>query len=350
MKTKFFTLLTAGFTACMFAACSSDSNSGLPAAPEDPAVPESSSTEAPVDNPENLSSSVETPAESSSSVEGEVPVESSSSVVAQDPVVLEPVKNKIENTIPNSVSTPVEDFANYTYYGAELTGLDQFKYGRFEARMKVVSIPGSVSSMFLYYDNSHLLEDEPWNEIDIEILGKNKGQWQSNLITRLPDGDDGKKNNKKTSEFVTGFGFDATEDFHLYAMIWTPEYISWEIDSVEVRRDVIGMPKGQVEFMDQEQSLRFNLWAAKSTAWVGEFTGAELAAGPQEQVIDYVRVYKYDTATKTFTLDWQDDFDGDDLSAHWDKGTWDMEYVKYRREQVVVGDGVCKLLLSREAK
>ena len=214
--------------------------------------------------------------------------ESSASVEPESSAeALQEFRKEIENTIPNNVATEVEDYDNYAYYGAELTGRDQFTYGRFEARMKMVSISGSVSSMFLYYDPSYLLGDEPWNEIDIEVLGTNPGSWQSNLITRLPN-EETKKNPKITSEYKTGFGFNSTEDFHLFALVWTPEYISWEIDSVEIRRDVIGMAKGQVEFMTQEQSLRFNLWASKSASWTGKFTGAELADDDVQMLVDCI--------------------------------------------------------------
>ena len=228
MKTKFILPIIA---IGLFAACSDDSSSDNPTEPgTDPTVESSTSEETP----------------------------------SSDSTPLEPFRKEVENTIPNNTATEVEDFADYKYYGAELTGKDQFTYGRFEARMKMVSISGSVSSMFLYYDPSYLLGSEPWNEIDIEVLGTNPGMWQSNLITRLPDED--KKNPKITSEYKTGFGFNSTEDFHLFAFVWTPEYISWEIDSVEIRRDVIGMDKGQVEFMTLQQSLRFNLWASKAPA------------------------------------------------------------------------------------
>jgi len=272
------------------------------------------------------------------------------SSASNDP--LQEYRKEVENTIPNNVATDVDDYDNYNYFGAELTGRDHFTYGRFEARMKMVSISGSVSSMFLYYDPSYKLGDEPWNEIDIEVLGTNPGMWQSNLITRYPDDPEaGKKNSKITSEYKTGFGFNSTEDFHLFAFVWTPEYISWEIDSVEIRRDVAGMAQGQVEFMTKEQSLRFNLWASKSAGWTGKFTGAELKDGPVAQEIDYVRVYSYDTATKTFTEAWTDNFDGDALdSKRWSAGNWEMEMVKLSQDNVVVEKGVCKLLLTRVAK
>lgn len=398
MKSKFLLpLLTASVMLCSFSACSDDSSDPVtppsigndpenplpgdtstivPPNPDVPGVGDSSTVVPPVpsdtstivppnpDVPGVGDSSIVTPPASgdSSTV---VPPDPTPTPTPDTPVIvppegMEPIAVKIENTFPKNESVGDRD-PNATFYGAELTGVDQFTYGRFEARMKMVSIPGSVSSMFLYYDPSYLLDDEPWNEIDIEVLGKNPGEWQSNLITREPnvENPDGtiKKNSKQTSEFLTGFGFDATKDFHLYAMIWTPEYISWEIDSVEVRRDVIGkttpnlkkQPKhDQVAFMTEQQSLRFNLWSAKSGAWVGKFTGAELADGPQEQVIDYVRVYKYDTATKTFSLDWQDDFEGSELSDHWSAGSWEMENVTLSPNNVVVEDGYCKLRMSRE--
>lgn len=267
-----------------------------------------------------------------------VPASSSTILPASSAVLIESSSSAV---VPTS----------YAYYGAELSGRDQFLYGRFEARMKMVSIPGSVSSMFLYYDDSWMKDVYVWNEIDIEVLGKGGTSWQSNIITREADPSI-KKNT--SSEVIHPFEFDATQDFHLYAIVWTPEYVSWEIDSVEVRRDTLGIERGtradkdQVAFLTEKQSLRFNLWASKSQAWVGKFTGDELAAGPQEQVIDYVRVYSYDADTKGFTQLWQDDFDGTILSDHWGTGNWEMERVELSPFNVVLENGFCKLLMTRE--
>ena len=253
-------------------------------------------------------------------------------------------------TSSSSVAGPV----TYTYYGAELSGRDQFKYGRFEARMKMVSIPGSVSSMFLYYDDSWMKDTYVWNEIDIEVLGKAADKWQSNIITREADPTI-KATTASESKPLHEFGFDATQDFHLYAIVWTPEYVSWEIDSVEVRRDTLGMSRGthadadQVKFLTKEQSLRFNLWASKSSAWTGKWDGG--VGLPVEQQIDYVRVYSYDEATKGFTMLWQDDFDGEDLNYdHWSRGNWEMERVNLREDNVIVENGVCRLIMDYEAE
>lgn len=337
MKMKFL-MSVAAFG--LFAACSDDS----------------SSSSAPV-GPETPGPGVEAPADSIAPVPGNPEEDPGTSV---DPLPDEPAEtpdpvepgDSPDPTPDEPVVTP--DPVSYTYYGAELSGRDQFKYGRFEARMKMASIPGSISSMFLYYDDSYIKGEEPWNEIDIEVLGKSSTSWQSNIITR--EGTPSIKGTT-TTEKIHEFGFDATEDFHLYAMVWTPEYVSWEIDSVEVRRVEIGAVNGthadadQVAFLTKEQSLRFNLWSSKSAGWVGKFTGEELANGPLEQVIDYVRVYAYIEASNSFVLDWQDDFEGESLDrSHWSTGNWEMENVMLSRENVVVEDGYCKLLMTREAE
>ena len=260
------------------------------------------------------SSSVVLPELSSSSVEA-LPGVSSSSVDAL-PGVSSSSNGASQFTYVVPKLTALDPTKKYSFYGAELTGLDQFKYGRFEARMKMAALSGTVSSMFVYYDNSTTAsESKPLHE----------------------------------------FGFDATQDFHLYAIVWTPEYVSWEIDSVEVRRDTLGMSRGthadadQVKFLTKEQSLRFNLWASKSSAWTGKWDGG--VGLPVEQQIDYVRVYSYDEATKGFTMLWQDDFDGEDLNYdHWSRGNWEMERVNLREDNVIVENGVCRLIMDYEAE
>ena len=362
MKTKFILPIVA---LGLFAACNDDSSSS-PVSPvtDTPAVTDSSAVTDPTVDPSvnpngdpatdpsvnpgtdsGLTDSTANPGTDTTlgSDVVETPVDPSASVAACRSADRAPIVEPTYAAVPSSGS--------YKYYGAELSGVEQFKYGRFEACMKMVSIPGSVSSMFLYYDNSWEKGTEPWNEIDIEVLGKGGTKWQSNIITR--EGDESIKKNT-SSEAIHEYGFDATEEFHLYAMTWTPAYVAWEIDGVEIRRDSVGITRGthadadQVAFLTETETLRFNLWASKSAAWVGAFTGDELAEAPKAQWIDYVRVYSYDTAAKTFTETWTDDFDNAVLNRdHWSTGNWEMEKVELAPENVVVEGGYCKLLLTR---
>ena len=321
-------------------ACSDDNSNALAPVPESSAVvPESSETVP--------TSSAVVPTSSET-----IPVSSA----AIDPLssAVEPASSASTNgidEIPPDVDGPYDATKQYKFYGAELTGKEKFKYGRFEARMKMAATGGTVSSMFLNYDLSWKRETEPWNEIDIEILGKDPTKWQSNLLTREAEPS---ISDLTASEQIHDFGFDATTSFHLYAIIWTPEYIAWEIDSVEVRRDTLGISRGshadadQVKFMTEEQSLRFNLWASKTASWTGKWTPENL---PIEQHIDYVRVYAYNEATKDFTLSWQDDFTGDALDySRWSEGNWEMERVMYRDLNIRVENGYAKLRLDYELK
>ncbi len=367
MKKIFIPMVAAAF----LAACSEDNSSPIippsaevssssvavvpPASSETVAAPTSSAVVAPASSetaaPTSSNAVVPTSSEVATPTSSAAAPASSAAVPTSSAAVVPP-NPQFTYAVPTL--TELDATKKYSFYGAELTGLDQFKYGRFEARMKMAAISGSVSSMFLYYDNSWEKGVEPWNEIDIEVLGKAPNSWQSNIITREGDASI-KSNTASESKPLHDFGFDATQDFHLYAMIWTPEYVAWEIDSVEIRRDTLGMSRGthadadQVKFLTENQSLRFNLWASKSAAWTGKWAGG--IGLPVEQQIDYVRVYSYDAATKTFALKWQDDFDGEDVDPkHWSRGDWEMERVNLREYNVIVEQGVCRLILDYEAK
>ena len=69
------------------------------------------------------------------------------------------------------------------YSGAELYSKETWMYGKFEARMQMAAGSGTVSSMFLYHNDSYLGGNEPWVEVDIEILGQNPSSFQSNIST-----------------------------------------------------------------------------------------------------------------------------------------------------------------------
>ena len=228
------------------------------------------------------------------------------------------------------------------YLGAELDTKQSFMYGRFEARMYMAASSGLVSSMFLYYNNSWLGNDEgnhePWEEIDIEVLGKNPDSFQSNILSNT-------KEDQHSSEKYHTLSPAANAGYHTYTLVWTPEYVSWEIDGVQVRRDVSGVDKSkkgleQVATLVHTESLRFNLWAANDAGWVGNF---DTGALPQHQYINWIKVYSYDTQTKPFTLNWKDDFDSFN-SSRWATGDWNMERVTYSPSNVNVKNG--SLILS----
>lgn len=238
-----------------------------------------------------------------------------------------------QNTILYAKWTP-----KYKYYGAELYSKETFTYGRFEARMKMAYAPGCISSMFLYYNQSDVAGSSLWNEIDIEVIGKDSLKFQSNIIT-------GNRENKKTSEKHHQPGTALNTDYHTFVIEWTPEHVIWQVDGVELRRtEATESGTDQVTALIKDQSLRFNVWASSSTSWVGKMTHLHI---PIAQYIDYITVYDYNTETKEFTERWKDDFESFN-SDRWSKGNWQMDLVTERTTNVIIENGNLVLKLTKE--
>ena len=233
------------------------------------------------------------------------------------------------------------------YSGAELYTSETWMYGKFEARMKMAAGSGTVSSMFLYHNDSYLGGSEPWVEVDIEILGKNPNSFQSNIIT-------GYAENKVTSEEHHEINPASNESFHTYGMEWTPDYVSWILDGKVVRKTVKGQnDKNQVQDLGKKpQGLRFNLWSHEDAGWVGAWNDNIL---PVYQFINWVKVYKYTPGAgengSDFTLDWSDDFDNFN-STRWLKGDWtfDGNRVDISPSNIFAKDGMVIIALTKKGQ
>lgn len=66
------------------------------------------------------------------------------------------------------------------YTGGEWRSKERFGYGLYQVNMKPIKNPGVVSSFFTYTGPS---EGKPWDEIDIEFLGKDTTKVQFNYFT-----------------------------------------------------------------------------------------------------------------------------------------------------------------------
>ncbi|MCX4742208.1 beta-glucanase [Streptomyces antibioticus] len=111
------------------------------------------------------------------------------------------------------------------YASGEYRSNDLFTYGRFEARLQAVKRPGTVTGFFTYTGPS---DGQPWDEIDVEILGKNTTQMQTNYFTNGVGG----------HETVINLGFDASAGFHDYAIEWWNQgTINWFVDGKLVHQE-----------------------------------------------------------------------------------------------------------------
>ena len=254
---------------------------------------------------------------------------------------------------------------NKAYSGAELYTNETWMYGKFEARMMMAAGSGTVSSMFLYHNDSYKGGNEPWVEVDIEILGKNPNSFQSNIITGYGPGD-GQPNRKITSEKHHTINPASNTSFHTYGMEWTPEYVAWTLDGQVVRKTLKGETEGcfnsnqqptscddQVESLGKKpQGLRFNLWSALATDWVGNFDESKL---PLYQYINWVKVYEYKKGAgdngSDFKLLWTDNFDTFD-DSRWSKADWtfDENRVDLTPNNIYTKDGMVILALTRKGQ
>ena len=142
--------------------------------------------------------------------------------------------------------------ANHPWVSGEVLKSDKFGYGRYEVVMKPVKGEGLVSSFFTYmgpYFNG------PHDEIDIEFLGKNTRAVEFNTFRR------GRPRYHKIYELP----FDAADEFHLYAIEWRPEKITWFIDGVEV----YSTPNGAEHLPKASSMIYMNVWTGHARGWVG---------------------------------------------------------------------------------
>jgi beta-glucanase (GH16 family) len=223
-------------------------------------------------------------------------------------------------------------FAQKPYRGGEVFSKDKVLYGKFVMHMKMIKGSGMLSTFYTIRQSSSQ-NDAYWAELDIEVLGKNNAQTMStNIIT---DGAGGKLVHS-TKEVNRDFSL--ADDFHTFTLEWTPKYVAWFIDGVELRRETGAV----VNHLNTSQGYRFNSWISCSPGWVGPIERDSL---PRYQYVDWIEYYSYNTSTEVFTIKWRDDFNSFN-TARWSKANWtfDCNEVDFVSENVFIKDG--KLVLA----
>lgn len=145
------------------------------------------------------------------------------------------------------------------YRSGSLGSTAFFGHGRFEAEIRAASGSGLVTGFFLH-------RDSPRQEIDIEFLGNRPNRMLVNVF--FNPGDEG-------ATFAFGYrgspldidlGFDATKDFHHYAIEWQPGFIAWLVDGRVVHRRASWDP---TPIPHLPMRLHANLWISRSEDLAG---------------------------------------------------------------------------------
>ena len=108
------------------------------------------------------------------------------------------------------------------YLSGEVKTLETFQYGKFVAKIKAPNKLGTCTSLFTYWDGPDFVPGG-WNELDIEIVPSVE---TNPLSMNMIYGDGVGK--VESHEYAKRF--DPKNDWHVYEMEWTPEYVSWSID------------------------------------------------------------------------------------------------------------------------
>lgn len=137
--------------------------------------------------------------------------------------------------------------------------------------------------------------------------------------------------------------FDPKNDWHIYEMAWTPDFIAYSIDNKEVRRITKDDPS--VKFTSKPQSVMMNFWTPTFESW-GK--GIDIKDMPWYVKYDYIETYTYNSETKGFDFNWRDNFNTFD-SNRWHKSdntTFDANSTTFRASQSYIEDG--NLVLKME--
>jgi endo-1,3-1,4-beta-glycanase ExoK len=206
-------------------------------------------------------------------------------------------------------------------------------FGRFEASIKFPQGDGVVGGYFLWKAGSEVAGTF-WNELDFEKIGADC-LLESNAYYGNPA-------TVHAQRYTPAMLLCGTS--HTYAFEWTPEYLAWLVDGVELRRETGAAAAAYADNATAGMQYRFNIWPGDAS-FGGTFDPSTL---PIYEEIDWVQYSSY--ANGTFTLEWRDNFDAAALDPRWLVGNWDSPkgLSKHDARNVGVIDGHAILALTSD--
>ena len=195
-----------------------------------------------------------------------------------------------------------------------------------------------TGSLFTLYSDSDFYDDQ-------DVFDN------SNLMTIVPSlgqSEEGATLYTKMSKKDLGEDWQPHKEFnldnqpHKYEIEWTPQYLAYKIDGVEIRR------KEGVDGLDKELNLGMALLTLNDDDAGAGWDDSEM---PYYTFIDYVEVYHYDASENSFWLNFRDDFDSLD-PERWDRDddiTWDEVDSIFKKENAYVKNGHLELVLNKNA-
>lgn len=140
-----------------------------------------------------------------------------------------------------------------------LSSVRRFLHGRFEIEMRAAQGEGVVTGFFLH-------RSAPRQEIDIEIIGNDPCKLLLNVY--FNPGNEGTELDYgyRGSPCAIDLGFDASVEFHRYAIEWFPDRIRWFVDDALVHERGSWDP---TPIPHLPMTIHANLWSPRSVELAG---------------------------------------------------------------------------------
>jgi beta-glucanase (GH16 family) len=171
----------------------------------------------------------------------------------------------------------------YTSARLKTQGLQSFRYGRIEARIKIPQGQGIWPAFWMLGDNISTVDWPACGEIDtMENIGKEPSAYHSSL--HMTGGD-------LTEKYALPDGEKLASGFHIFGVTWSPARIQFYID-------IPANPYATFTPADLPKTAQWPFDSGKffillNVAVGGNWPGNPDASidFPQEMLVDYVRVY-----------------------------------------------------------
>lgn len=203
---------------------------------------------------------------------------------------------------------------HYTSGKVRTLGLHYWRYGRFEARMKLPKGQGTWPAFWMMPVEDKYGKWASSGEIDIMEavnLGAPCAECDGNIETRtlgaLHYGGEWPHNMHSSEYRPLGGGVSALEDFHTFALEWSEEKMTWYVDDVEIFQMTAdewfskgrGGKSNEFAPFDRPFYLMLNLAVGGRLSEERSDKGFDPASFPNEVLVDWVRVYQCGSDPRT---------------------------------------------------
>ncbi len=176
-----------------------------------------------------------------------------------------------------------EKSAQKDYTSASIVTKKSHLYGRFEVQMKPIKATGIITAFFLH-------RNDPWQEIDFEFLGNDTTKILLNVYYN--PGVDGSNYNygNRGTPIIIDLNFDASYEYHEYAIEWEPHEIRWYVDNtlvyVRASWEPTPIPEHPMQFF-------INTWPSRSEELVGSIVDHTL---PKSSFVRCVKIHSWSSS------------------------------------------------------